>query len=217
MDTIFFKDIPGIGDLILDKILFEFEGDPIIAICKDEKSNRYLCICDDVIEKYSWIVTSISTDMLIELLKGEITLLSPFKESKDKIVIADCNFDSDEYIYTFSEFNSIDKNELPHKDQYLIRTEDFKDYIDVLSNSMFIADVSYPLQIDYEYMNDLYNSLKFLNQSINDKILPVLMQTANMLTDYLQNFESETFEVNKTVVSESTLTVNYDDDLSYAA
>ena len=49
MNEIFYENIPQAGLLLLEQILFSFEGIPMVFVCIDKECNRYLCICDDVI------------------------------------------------------------------------------------------------------------------------------------------------------------------------
>lgn len=55
--TVYFNNVPQIRDLFLEQVLFSYDYEPIVFTCKDNKLNRYLCICDDIIESRSWIVT----------------------------------------------------------------------------------------------------------------------------------------------------------------
>lgn len=115
--TVYFNNVPQIGDLFLEQVLFSYDYEPIVFTCKDNKLNRYLCICDDIIESRSWIVTKISNSVLTEVINSERSILSVFEDSESKTLIID--YDHGNYYYRFSDFKDIDEDELPSKDQYL--------------------------------------------------------------------------------------------------
>ena len=76
----FFFNIPQHGDLHLDKILFSFENVPMIFVCRNNKNEYFLCQCVDVITGISWMITPVSTKLLIQ--KKEIRT-----SEKEKIFI----------------------------------------------------------------------------------------------------------------------------------
>lgn len=137
----YFKNVPQIGDLYLDKILFEFDYEPIVFVCKNINNLRFLCVCDDVIERYSWIVSRISNKKLIEVIENRITVMSVFSCSKHKILVIDRDFDSDEYRYSFSFFKDIAADELPNEDQYLNMDGKFEDYVKTLKDDCISNNV----------------------------------------------------------------------------
>ena len=46
-------NIPEIGELTEEKILFEFDKIPIIFVCHNQTRKKYLCVCTDCIVGYS--------------------------------------------------------------------------------------------------------------------------------------------------------------------
>lgn len=85
----YFQTISAIGELFIEKILFEFDKEPIVFVCRNYKMDRYLCLCTDSIESYSWMVTHVSIDTLIDLLLDKISILQAFKYSSDEVYILD--------------------------------------------------------------------------------------------------------------------------------
>ncbi len=66
------------GELKIDKILFE-SYHPILFTCINEKADMFLCVCcqaDSNIQK--WLVTNISPEIIIKLLRNEITIRDSF-------------------------------------------------------------------------------------------------------------------------------------------
>ena len=89
--VMFFFNIPQHGDLHLDKILFSFENVPMIFVCRNNKNEYFLCQCVDVITGISWMITPVSTKLLIRMIKDEISVLTAFSESGHDIILADFN------------------------------------------------------------------------------------------------------------------------------
>lgn len=80
-------NIPEIGELTEEKILFEFDKIPIIFVCHNQTRKKYLCVCTDCIVGYSWLLTEITRTTLIELIKDKISVLKAFEISKIKFIV----------------------------------------------------------------------------------------------------------------------------------
>lgn len=141
MNKIYFKNVPNIGSLYLEKILFSFENTPIIFVCNDNDRQRFLCICDDIIDEESWIITCISDTTLLKILNDESTILSVF-ENKEVIIANKSSFDA-EIQYDIENYNNIDSEELPSNDQYLEMKADLSDYINTVNNRIFHESKSF--------------------------------------------------------------------------
>lgn len=113
----YFQTIPDIGKLFIEEILFEFDKEPIVFVCRNDKKNRYLCLCTDSIESYSWMVTPISIDTLIELLMDKIAILQAFRQSPNEVYILD-KLDDKINIRKY-KFKDIPQDELPDENEKL--------------------------------------------------------------------------------------------------
>lgn len=127
----YFQTIPGIGKLFIEEILFEFDKEPIVFVCRNDKKNRYLCLCTDSIESYSWMVAPVSTDILIELLLDKIAILQAFKQSPDKVYILDKS--GDEINIRKYRFEDIPEDELPDENEKL-ESNNINEYLSTLYN-----------------------------------------------------------------------------------
>lgn len=135
MNEKYFENVPQIGTLKFEEELFSFENIPIVFVCIDKNNNKYLCVCDDIIEEESWIITKVSKQELLKVLNDECTILSVFKGKN--IIVANKPFGREmEYIIT--EYNKIDPDELPVSDQYLEMKEYLSDYINEIDKSPII-------------------------------------------------------------------------------
>ena len=97
-------NIPEIGELTEEKILFEFDKIPIIFVCHNQTRKKYLCVCTDCIVGYSWLLTEITRTTLIELIKDKISVLKAFEISKNKIY----SINREENQYSYEKYNFAD-------------------------------------------------------------------------------------------------------------
>ena len=153
MSNVFFNNVPNIGDLFINKVLLEYELEPVIFVCKDSHDNFFLCICDDFIDtKRSWIAIKIPVKVLMDIINDKITLLSAFKKSENKTIVIDYYPDQKNYDYHMMNFSDIDETELPYEDQYLDEKGNFDDYIDYLKSYI----ISYDTQHDFDYLDSIF-------------------------------------------------------------
>ena len=129
--VMFFFNIPQHGDLHLDKILFSFENVPMIFVCRNNKNEYFLCQCVDVITGISWMITPVSTKLLIRLIKDEISVLTAFSESGHAIILAD--FNKKGLVFRKVPFCDIPLDELPDQNEKL-ENSNLYDYIVELEN-----------------------------------------------------------------------------------
>lgn len=112
-----FNDLPNIGNLYLKKILFEFEGMPILFVCTGENKEYYLCLCTDSIIELKWLITKVNPSLLIELIEDKISVYNAFEKSNNEITIVqkkEVGFKARRYI-----FSDISEDELPDKNEKL--------------------------------------------------------------------------------------------------
>ena len=126
-NNLYFKNVPDIDSLFMEQVLFSYERIPIVFVCMDNKENRYLCVCDDIIDEESWLIVKINNSELLEILKDKTTVLSGFKNKK--IIIANRKFNQD-IKYDVTEYSNISDDDLPVRDQYLEMKSSLKTYIE---------------------------------------------------------------------------------------
>lgn len=136
MNNKYFENIPQIGTLYFEKELFSFENISIVFVCIDICNNRYLCVCDDIIDEESWIITHITNKELLAVLNDENTILNAYKNKN--VIVASKPFGKD-IKYTNIAYSEIDQKELPLCDQYLEMKEYLQDYICKIGMSLIIS------------------------------------------------------------------------------
>ncbi|MCI9615422.1 MAG: hypothetical protein HFG93_09755 [Dorea sp.] len=166
MNEIFYENIPQAGLLLLEQILFSFEGIPMVFVCIDKECNRYLCICDDVINEEAWLIVKIDDNRLLRILNDEDTVLSAFRDQKVIIVNRGAG---GEFKYNFVDYCEIDPDELPLCDQYLEMKEYLTEYIDKLKRQFLIYNFTFDLEYNMCYNGYLDLSEKHYLEGIANK------------------------------------------------
>lgn len=167
-NKIYFENVLNFGDLYLDKVLFAYDNLPIVFVCTDKNYNYYLAICTDSICSLSWMLTSVSTSTLIDVLKNKIPVFKAFEVTDKKIILIDSNgkhLDCKEQM-----LSEISEDELPDKNEYLDANGKFDNYITDLNKSQ-----SEYKTFDYEINNVQRISQRnysnfYLQEFLNDDI-----------------------------------------------
>lgn len=106
-----FTRIGEIGNLYLKEILFEFEKEPIIFVCENDKEDLFFCICTDSIIEYTWLVTKVNINFWNRIKKGEILINEALKQSDNMIFLIKKN--RNDFTYKKYRFSDIPEEELP--------------------------------------------------------------------------------------------------------
>lgn len=215
---LYFNNVPYIGSLFMEQILFSFENIPIVFVCIDENKRRYLCVCDDVIDEESWLIVKINNTKLLEILNDNATVLSAFVDQK--VIIANRKFSQD-INYDIAEYNKISKDELPVRDQYLEMKNSLKPYIENIEYDILCSSLKLSLPIN----NMLDDNLDIPKIVISVK--EILKSTPNINSclnidedDFTNNFfnDSASIKVNCQKITEETIGLSQETVLiAYAA
>lgn len=112
----------------MDCVLYEFESEPILFICKNNDANLYFCVCTEIRGFQRWIVVPIAVSTLPKLAKRDVDLASVISNSMVvHIITIDAN--GDEYNKTIcgSDVSDVD---LPKSGTFLrSNKEDLEDYL----------------------------------------------------------------------------------------
>lgn len=85
MSELYFENVIEKGNLYLDHILYEFEDEPILFLCKDKDGNRYLCHCAEIRGERRWVLIEISLELLKSLIEDETDIASAFLSQEKAI------------------------------------------------------------------------------------------------------------------------------------
>lgn len=176
MKELYFEKLENIGDLYLERVFNEFEGENIIFICSDINLNKYFCVCYEMRYKLEWAICKIDTASVCCLLKNKIDLHTIFEKSVEGII--QVVFENDKTTLHSYSYEQFDKSLLPDKGVYLKPDEDQSGYL---------------LRLLYDKNNDKKSSIK-----CSDKYFPV------WLDNYVVESESFNWNINISDNKENT-------------
>lgn len=114
---LYFDHLIQFGNLYLEHVFFEFESEPILFTCEDEKKNTYLCLCSDIRYGQRWIITECTIATLKSLLEEKMDLASAFL-LMPYVVAVDMDLQGKESSRIIEKAN-IDELDLPAAQTYL--------------------------------------------------------------------------------------------------
>lgn len=115
---IYFENVENIGNLYLKYILWEFDFEPIVFVCEDDKDSSYLCFYSEAEEERDWIITQTNLSIICDLIKQKIDLLNALRKYSEKVWLVAEKANGD-ITSTMVEINNIDPLFLPKKGIFL--------------------------------------------------------------------------------------------------
>lgn len=130
-EELYFSKVGEFSNLYLEKVLFEYEGEPIIFVCSNENT-KFICNCYEFRYELKWILCETSDNILLDVINQEMTLRDTFlinNKKKFEIIIDE----RDNTIINDISDTEIDENILP-TDNVLLRvnTPDLDAYVSQL-------------------------------------------------------------------------------------
>ena len=131
----YFTAIPTIGDLDLEKVLFE-DICPIFFTLISKEKKRYIGVCCELYGEQRWLISPISNSDLIRMLKDEISMREAFlTQNSEKCAIAHWSKDDPQIRYDLVDTCDLPEDDLP-LDEYLESEDDeTAEYIQLLEKS----------------------------------------------------------------------------------
>lgn len=130
----YFKNVPKIGNLILDYIFVE-NGYPILFVCKTEENDLYICLCREIYGRQKWVISEINLNILEKLIQNKISVYDAFKKHEGKAALIFWSREKTSEDYTvFSSCKDIEDKDLPDKDFYLDDEGESEGYLKQVKN-----------------------------------------------------------------------------------
>lgn len=203
MEEQVFFSING-DELILDKVLVEYNEAPIFFVCKhDEK--YFVASCVDL-EEEEYIVTGVSLNSLSKMLHGKIAM-------RELILQADMFWDitvgedvADDCVIPKS-MDVIPLDALPYENAYLeIATKDLEKYVEEIDAILYGEGVweSKPVQEYVEYIESFLKDFNEQYENVFQGIYECMIETVNRS---IESISSEIDSVNKVYSSEIQIEV----------
>lgn len=173
-------------ELILDKILVEFNETPIFFVCKSEQT-YFISLCTDI-DNEKYLVAKISLSNLSKMLRGKMTMRDLILQVQSFWYITageDVSMD----IVIQKDIELIPLDELPYEGEYLVlATNDLKKYADDIDAIIYSEETweNMTLQVCYECCNE---SLEMINEHY-DIVLKNIYESVieNVRINYLKSF-----------------------------
>ena len=187
----YFKNIPQIGDLVLDHIFVE-NGYPILFTCYSEEK-IYLCLCRTIYEEQKWIIAEINENLLESIINNKISIFEAFKSTVGKICIARWSKENPYEKYEVVHSSQLKDDDLPDKEIYLDDEGYSTEYLELVKNRMQNmkekSSTLIPIETTPSLLTSIsldYNSLENLEYiDIND-----IEYTSNSKYDFVEDTSS---------------------------
>ncbi len=112
----YFKKVPSMGDLQMDKIFLATDF-PVLFTCRNN-DRLFLCVCRTIIEEQKWVVSEIKFETLNKMINNQISIYDAFKSGVASCIVSWNNNDKKEK-YRPIKNSDIDDSDLPDKDVML--------------------------------------------------------------------------------------------------
>ncbi|MCD7996352.1 MAG: hypothetical protein LUH21_03865 [Clostridiales bacterium] len=213
MGNAYFINTPLYGDLFLEEILFSYDNIPIVFTCTNESNIRCICVCDDIIENQSWIITKVDSKVLLDVLHDKISICKAFELSTDKTTIAE-KVDG-RIIYILKSYEEIDPMELPDPDEKLEMEDELNSYIAAIEFENFCLSLfvdtkekeSYSFTFNIKSTTTVSTSTKI---SDTLKCLDEFIRSDNIEIDYSpkEDYNFEPVELSKNALDSDVNLLN---------
>ena len=81
----YFDDVPGVGNLKLDYVLY-YDNEPSQFILRDANNSLYFAILGNIDEMKIYVLCPISFESLLKLVEGTTNFMELFKDSEDRLL-----------------------------------------------------------------------------------------------------------------------------------
>lgn len=81
----YFDDVPGVGSLKLDYVLY-YDNEPSQFILRDANNSLYFAILGHIDEMKIYVLCPISFESLLKLVEGTTNFMELFKDSEDRLL-----------------------------------------------------------------------------------------------------------------------------------
>lgn len=150
------------GQLSIERVLFEFEGEPVVFVCKNVSGARFICINTGYGFESNWIVAKVRIATLISVIRDEISVLDAVMRSGEKVLLL--RDDGSGITGRRLNYEDIDPDELPDADAKVHNTR-LGDYVQYLQNQDFTKN--YRIIKAQDKSESLGQVVSFYDNSLN--------------------------------------------------
>lgn len=174
MNELYFKNVTKTDNLYLDFILYEFENEPILFICKDKNENLYLCLCSEIRYEQKWLIVPCGLSTLEKLVDQKIDIATAFLNYPQLIIIK-MDLNGNESSFMIST-DCVDRLDLPEEGTFLQYNLDaLQEYISKNSIDPSIIEDTVQFHISTIYTNSkshkiTKNAFEYINTKMCDEL-----------------------------------------------
>ena len=174
----YFTNIPNIGDLDLEKVLFE-DICPIFFTLISKEQKRYISVCCELYEEQRWLISPISNSNLIQMLKDEISMRNAFLTQKsEKCIVAHWSKGNPTIRYDLVDTCDLPEDDLPLDECLESEDDEITEYIKLLEQS----------NTDFYTLKILSNTFSFFSKLLSSSIAYKVLE---LIPDVFQEEKSE--------------------------
>ncbi len=190
-------------ELVLDKVLVEFDDTPIFFVCKND-GDFFISACVDL-EDERYIVTKVSLSRLSKMLHGKITMRELIMQTNKYWDIIPGE-DVEQDIVVEKNIDEIPLNALPYEQAYFkVATKDLADYVEKVDMILYSEDgwENEMVRGNVDYFSQVTKSLDNryeIYQHIFEKVISdmkILMDSKFREGDYSNKVCSSEVETNR--------------------
>lgn len=181
----YFTDIPNIGDLYMEKVLFE-DICPIFFTLISKEQKRYICVCCELYGEQRWLISPISNCELIRMLKDEISMKKAFlTQNSEKCIVAHWSKEKSKIRYDLVDTCNLPSGDLP-LDEYLESEDDeIEEYIELLEQSVtaYTFEIGSSMQRIFSKLlssSILYKAIELFSDVFQEEQVDNNIYTCNM-------------------------------------
>lgn len=187
----YFKNVPKIGNLVLDYIFVE-NGYPILFVCTAEENDLYICLCRETYGRQKWVVSEINLEILENLIKNKISVYDAFKGHEGKAALICWSMEELNEEHTiFSSCKDIEDTDLPDKDFYLDDEGESEGYLQQVKNRINNDNFNYvEIRLFQTEAGPVYTTIK-REIEVKEVIVETKKNTVSVRTNFAASQEIE--------------------------
>lgn len=179
-------------ELVLDKVLVEYNEEPIFFVCKHEKA-YYMAFCANT-EEERYIVTRTTLNRLSKMLHERVTMRELILDT-DKFWDITVGENVTEDVVIEKNIDQIPENALPYEGAYLkVATRDLREYVERIDSILYEEGIwERKVSQEYaEYINELVESIYEQYETVFQSIYESVIKRTK--GEFLRNDNGEVFD-----------------------
>lgn len=104
--------------------ILEYDGLPIVFVCRDESWSLYLCDCTETrFSEQNWIVAKTEIQTLESVVDGKLSVYDALRTDGDQVILVAYDYGTKNFTQKKCIFTEVEEENLPDKDSKLLFVE----------------------------------------------------------------------------------------------